>query len=128
VTSTCKLGTEFGRVLEDLMLVPGAAGAVLSDERGYAIDYVRKKGTVSDVDVQLLGAQLGQALEKLDEVLRRRGLLAPVVVIEGDRRALVIAPIDGTYAMALLLLLPANVALALRRFDVGRDRLARLLA
>ena len=124
----CKLGTEFGAVLEELMLVPGAMGAVLTDDRGYAIDYVRRSGKVSDVDVQLLGAQVGQALEKLDEVLRRRGLLAPVVVLEGDRGALVVAPIDGTYAMALLLMRPANVALALRHFDIGRDRLARLLA
>ena len=122
------MGTEFGRVLELVVQVPGAAGAVLSDDRGYAIDYVRRGTGLTDLDVQLLGAQVGQALERLDLGLRPRGLRAPVVVLESPRRALLATSVDGTYAMALLILFPGNFALALQRFEDGRRDMARLLA
>jgi hypothetical protein len=121
------MGTEFGRVLELLTEVPGAAGAVLSDDRGYAIDYVRRADNLSDLDVQLLGAQIGQPLERLATGLAPRGLRAPVVVLESPAHALFVAHLEGAYAMALLLAQPANFALAMQRFEEGFRDMARLL-
>lgn len=122
------MGTEFGRALEVLVEVPGGAGAVLCDDRGYAIDYVRRSPRLTDVDVQLLGAQLGHTLERLDDGLGRRGLAAPIVMLESSARALLAASIARTYVVTLLLLRPANFALAIRRFEGVRADLSRLLA
>lgn len=124
----CAMGTEFGRVLERLAAVPGAAGAVLCDDRGYAIDYVRRSAALSELDVQLLGAQVGQALGRLEHGLRPRGFGSPVVVLESPRRALLVTPVAGAYAMALLLLQPANFAVAMKCFEDGRRDMALLLA
>lgn len=122
------MGTEFGRVLEGLADVPGAAGAVLSDDRGYTIDYVRRSEGLTDLDVQLLGAQIGQTLERLHTGLFARDFGAPVLVLESRRRALLAASLVGTYVMALLVVRPANIALALRRFEDCREDMTRLLA
>jgi hypothetical protein len=121
------LGTEFGRALEPLMDVPGALGAVLADDRGYAVDYIRDDDRISELDVQIVGAQLGHALEQLDGTARARGLGAPVVLLEGRDRALLAGPLSDGFALAFLLRRPANVALAMQRFGVGRDLIGRLL-
>ena len=123
-----RMGTEFGRVLELIAQVPGAAGAVLSDDRGYAIDYVRPSPELTDLDVQLLGAQIGQALGRLEDGLLPRGFRSAVVVLESPDRALLVTSLQGTYAMALLLFHPANFALAIQRFEDGRRDMARLLS
>ena len=120
-------GTEFGVALEPLMAVPGALGAVLSDDRGYAIDFVRDHDRISEIDLQIAGAQLGQALQRLATSVDKLGWRAPFVMLETPQRALLAGPLWEGFALAYLLQTPANVALALKRFGVGRDRIADLL-
>jgi hypothetical protein len=126
--TACAMGTEFGRVLERLVELPGAAGAVLSDDRGYAIDFVRTSPGITDLDVQLLGAQLGQTLHRLDGGLGPRGLRAPIVVLETPGRTLLAAPVASDYSMALLFDAPIHLALAMQRFEDGWLHMARLLS
>lgn len=121
------LRTEFGRALEPLMAVPGALGAVLSDDRGYAIDFVRDDDRISEIDLQIVGAQLGQPLQRLHASIRKGGWQSPIVVIETQQRAVLAGPLWEGFALAFLLQTPANVAMALRRFGVGRDRISALL-
>ncbi len=121
------LGTEFGRALEPLMSVPGALGAVLSDERGYAVDFVRHPDRVSEIDLQIVGAQLGQPLQRVATSADKGGWRAPIVMIEGPNRLVLAGPLWEGFALAFLLQMPANVALALKRFGAGRDQIADLL-
>jgi hypothetical protein len=125
--TTSALDTEFGRALVPMMEVPGALGAILSDDRGYPVDYVRDPEQLSELDVQILGAQLGQALAQLSATTKHRGLREPIVLLEADERAVVAGLVWEGYALALLLRHPANVALALQCFGEGRARLDALL-
>lgn len=121
------LGTEFGRQLETVMTVPGVLGVVLSDDRGYAIDYVFDPKRMTVLDVQLIGAQLGQPMQQLMEVAGRRGMGDVVVVTESPQRRLVCSTIAQEYILAAMLEHEANLALAMRRFDTILVRLRTLL-
>lgn len=124
---TSALGTEFGRQLETVMSVPGVLGVVLSDDRGYAIDYVLDPERMTPLDVQLIGAQLGQPMQRLMEVAGRRGMGDLVVVTESEQRRLVCTTIAQEYILAAMLEHEANLAKAMRRFETIHVRLETLL-
>ena len=71
------VGTEFGRVLVDLVAaVPGALGAVFSDCEGYAVDYAVEPSQLGGLDMQIAGAQLGLLLSRTHDSTARH-LLGP---------------------------------------------------
>jgi predicted regulator of Ras-like GTPase activity (Roadblock/LC7/MglB family) len=121
--------SEFGEELAELVLaVPGALGAVITDGRGFTVDFAHVPASVDDIDVQLAGAQFGQAAGRIAWYTRRHRLGAPeAMLLECARGNLLIAPITGEYVLALLLRKTMNVARALREFPAARRRLLHLM-
>lgn len=123
-----RLGTEFGRLLEPLvMVVPGGIAAVLSDDAGEALDFAHDPEEISALDVQLLGAQIGQSLHLLDAAARRHRLKEPSLLLETPTQKLLAASLDGAFTLALLLDGRANLSKAFTGFAQIRIRLEQLL-
>ncbi len=106
---------------------PGARGAVLTDDRGEAVDYALCEGRITPLDLQLCGAQLALPVARAEDAARKTGLLLPVVLLEGPTGALLAALVLPGYYMAASLAQPANLARALRGFENTRRDLATLL-
>lgn len=121
------LRTEFGKLLETVMTVPGVLGVVLCDDGGYAIDYVFDERNYSSLDIQLVGAQLGRPLPAVLKTATRHGMPSAVVVVESSTFRLMSAMIADEYVVAAMLARETNLALALRRFEAARTRLITLL-
>jgi predicted regulator of Ras-like GTPase activity (Roadblock/LC7/MglB family) len=126
------VGTEFGRVLVDLVVaVPGALGAVFSDKDGYAVDFAVVPTHVEGLDVQIAGAQLGLLLSRAhDTTVRHRiGLTTASVLVEAERGALLgaLVELDERSVLVLMLAPNASIGRALVRFDRARSAIATLL-
>jgi len=126
------VGTEFGRVLVDLVVaVPGALGAVFSDCDGYAVDFAIDPTRVAGLDMQIAGAQLGLPLSRTHDSLVRHlvGLGSASVLVEAERGALLGALVEPHDRAVLVLLLAPHASLgrALVRFDRARTAIATLL-
>lgn len=106
---------------------PGAIAGVLSDEDGDAIDYVHDPAEIDDLDVQLLAAQVGQSLFRLEHTAQGFGLDNPLVVLETPKRGLVACSIGHAFVAAMLMDGHANVGRAIGAFTQGRIALAALL-
>jgi hypothetical protein len=134
---TSHVGTEFGQVLVDLVVaVPGARGAILSDSLGYAVDYAIDPMQIAGLDLQIAGAQLGLPLSLThDSILRHLGLGSadvlgsPSVLVEAERGALLGALVEPHDRSVLVLMLAPHASLgrALVRFDRARHAIASLL-
>jgi hypothetical protein len=123
------LATEFGRVLASLVLaVPGAVAAVLSDDDGDAIDFVHDPRVISELDVQLVGAQIGQSILRLDESARRRGISGTALLVEAEAQAFAASAVAERFVVAVVLERHANFARALDMLLDARVVLAPLLA
>lgn len=121
------MGSEFGRVIENLMDVPGSMGAVLADEDGYAIDYVHDPEALAELDVQLLGAQLGQIVASTTRSAAKLDLGTPVVLLEGDRANLIVGPVGIIYVLAFMLRCEADMMQGLHHFEAVRSTVEHLL-
>lgn len=128
---TSLLGTEFGRVLADLVgAVPGACGAVFSDREGYAVDYACDPSRMDGLELQIVGAQLGHPLARSHAVAVRHLIGRTSVLLESDRGALLGALVDAQEGSVLVLVLAPGASLgrALVRFDRARTAIATLCA
>jgi predicted regulator of Ras-like GTPase activity (Roadblock/LC7/MglB family) len=121
------MGSEFGRAIEDLMDVPGSMGAVLVDDDGYAIDYVHDPMMLEELDVQLLGAQLGQIVARTQTTAAKLDLGTMVLVVEGTRGSLIVAPVGIVYVLAFMLRGQASMDDGLRGFEAVRSTVEQLL-
>jgi hypothetical protein len=120
--------TEFGAVLEPMVeTTPGAIAAVLSDDQGNAIDFAHDPAEISDIDVQLLGAQIGQTILALETIYRRHHLHRPALLVESAQHGLLTASLREHYILVLLLDHRSNVAAAFTAFAHARDHLTALL-
>jgi len=119
--------SDFGRIIENLMDVPGAMGAVLVDDDGYAIDYVHDPAELAELDVQLLGAQVGQIVARTQRSAEKLDLGTALVLVEGERATLVAAPVGIDFVLAYLLRRDANVAQGLIHFEAVRSTVEHLL-
>lgn len=119
--------SDFGRIIENLMDVPGSMGAVLVDDDGYAIDYVHDPGQLAELDVQLLGAQIGQIVARTQKSAEKHDLGTAVVLVEGDRACLIAAPVGIVYVLAFMLRRDANVSQGLYHFVAVRSTVEHLL-
>lgn len=123
-----RFGTEFGAVLEPMVeTTPGAVAAVLSDEQGDAIDFAHDPNEISDLDVQLLGAQIGQTVLALEKVYRRHRLDEPALLVESAHHGLLACSLRGHYILAMLLDRRSNVAAAFTAFARATKSLDALL-
>jgi hypothetical protein len=124
----CRFGTEFGAVLEPMVdMTPGAVAAVLSDDQGDAIDFAHDPAEISEIDVQLLGAQIGQTVLAMEPIYRRHQLVGPSMLVESAQHGLLACSLRGHYILALLLERKSNVGAAFAAFDHARRRLDALL-
>jgi hypothetical protein len=119
--------SDFGRIIENLMDVPGSMGAVLVDDDGYAIDYVHDPGQLAELDVQLLGAQIGQIVLRTQHSAEKHDLGTAAVVLEGERASLIAAPVGIVYVLAFMLRREASVAQGLHHFEAVRSTVEHLL-
>ena len=126
------VGTEFGHVLVELVVaVPGAIGAVFSDCDGYAVDFAVDPTHVGGLDVQIAGAQLGLLLSRVHEtsVRHRIALTTSSVLVEAERGALLgaLVELDACSVLVLMLAPNASIGRALVGFDRARTAIATLL-
>jgi hypothetical protein len=119
--------SDFGRIIENLMDVPGSMGAVLVDDDGYAIDYVHDPGQLAELDVQLLGAQMGQIVTRTQKSAEKLDLGTAVVVLEGERTSLIAASVGIVYVLAFMLRRDASVAQGIHHFEAVRSTVEHLL-
>ncbi|MEE9386501.1 MAG: hypothetical protein V3V08_24050 [Nannocystaceae bacterium] len=121
--------SEFGQLLGRLVeRVPGAEAAVLSDRRGDAIDFAHLPNRTRAIDVQIAGAQVGQAMSRLRIASILHGLGQPVVLIECAHAKLVAAPLDNEFLLTLALSEHASLARALVEVRDLRPSLRNLLS
>lgn len=119
--------SDFGRIIENLMDVPGSMGAVLVDDDGYAIDYVHDPERLAELDVQLLGAQIGQIVARTQQSAEKLDLGTAVVIVEGDRACLIAGAVGIVYVLAFLLERDANLDQGLHHFAAVRSTVEHLL-
>jgi hypothetical protein len=95
--------SEFGRVLADYLTREGAArGAVLSDEEGDAVDLAYDPDRASALEVQILGAQLDRAAERLTSWFEGRARGPCEILIEASHGRLCCAFVGGGYVLAVV--------------------------
>lgn len=124
-----RLGTEFGEALRTMVRgTPGAVAGVVSDDEGDAIDYAHDPASIDGLDVQLLGAQLGPPLFRLQRTADAHDMTDAVLLFETQTHNLVASPVGSAFVVALLLDRRANLGRALSSFAVGRNTLRALLA
>ncbi len=119
--------SDFGRIIENLMDVPGSMGAVLVDDDGYAIDYVHDPDQLAELDVQLLGAQIGQIVARTQQSAEKLDLGTAVVIVEGERASLIAGAVGIVYVLAFLLERDANLDQGLHHFAAVRSTVEHLL-
>ena len=120
--------SEFGEALAHLVeSTPGAWGAVLSDGRGEAIDFAHRASEISELDLQIAGAQVGQAMARLQRTATVLGLGQADVVLQGSRATLCTAQLFSEYLVTLLLDHDCNIGRATHSFSEMRAALLDML-
>ncbi|TPV94004.1 MAG: hypothetical protein B7733_17640 [Myxococcales bacterium FL481] len=120
--------SEFGSQLAQLVgAVPGAQAAVVSDHRGDAVDFAHVPSMTDALHVQLVGAQIGQTMQRLRVSSIIHGLGHPIVVVECSDATLIAAPLDRDYLLTLALSEHASLARALAEISLARGPLRALL-
>lgn len=120
--------SEFGEALAELVeSTPGAWGAVLSDEFGEAIDFAYRESEISELDLQIAGAQVGQAMARLQRTATVLGLGHADVILQGSRATLCTSQLFSQYLVTLLLGHDCNIARATRSFRQLSSRLREML-
>jgi hypothetical protein len=120
--------SEFGDLLGDLLAVtPGAMGAVLSDGVDDTIDTAHRPAEISAIDVCIAGAQVGQAMTRLNVSTLIFGLGPAQVVIEASTGVLISKVLWEEYLLTVILQPQANIARAMRDFEETAARVLELL-
>jgi len=123
-----RLGTEFGRILAALVAdVRGALAAALTDHRDDAVDYAYMAEDVSEFDIEVTAAQVGQTVRHTHALAISCGLGRPMIIVEAERRTLVLGIPKDQYQLTLLLDPRANLAVAMGHFREDLRRVGRLL-
>lgn len=119
----------FGEVLWRLVRhTPGALGAVLVDDMGDPIDYAHWPERIAVLDVQIIGAQITQAVERLDGTMLGLGLENSQVMLTAANGTLMTGSVGGGYYVSLAVRGDQPVAFAFRQFGLAIEDLAELLA
>lgn len=122
--------SEFGLTLSQLLdRTPGAIGAVLCDGEGDAIDFAHRPAQITELDIQIAGAQVGQAIERIKGNAMLFGLgRFPRCLVECAGGMLIAAPVGSEYIFCAVLSRRANVGKAMQSFEVTQQALIGLLA
>lgn len=116
----CEFGECMAQLLEQL---PHARGAVLSDGYGEPIDAAHRIDLISEIDIQIAGAQIGQALARVRTGSTIFGLGAPTVITECDDGMIIARPLLDEYLLTLVSGGSASLSRALRAFEACAQEL-----
>ena len=120
--------SEFGDLLGELIAAtPGARGAVLSDGVDDTIDTAHRPAEISALDLCIAGAQVGQAMCRLDIDAIIFGLGRAQIVVEADDLILICKVLWEKYLLTMLLDRRANIARAMRDFEETGAQVLTLL-
>lgn len=119
-----ELGQELAQLVAD---TPGAIGAVLTDEEDDPIDMAHIPEQVTELEIQLAGAQIGQTIVRLDAQTRAAGLGAATVLVECSRGALCTTRLNADVILTMQLQPGSGFGRAFREFDDAADRLKTML-
>ncbi|MFO7567122.1 MAG: hypothetical protein R6X02_31040 [Enhygromyxa sp.] len=131
---------EFGELLAELLeAVPEACGAVLSDGVDDTIDTAHRPAMISELDICIAGAQVGQPMTRVNITAIIFGLGRPQVVLESPERVLISKVLWQEYLLTLILLRRADIttdsttdsttdmARTMRAFEDTAERVLALL-
>jgi len=119
---------EFGELLAEFMTAtPDCAGAVLSDGVDDTIDTAHRPALITALDLEIAGAQIGQAMTRLTTDGIIFGLGRAQIVLEGANFMLVSKLLWEQYLVTAVLDPRANIARAMRNFDAITARILALL-
>jgi len=121
----CEFGDKMASMMED---TPGAIGAVLADARGEPIDFAHDPERIDSLEIQIVGAQLGQSIERLRKTAVTFGLGHPTVLLHAKAGNLLTTPLHAEYLLTVVLARSANIARAMQGFARLADELRLLLA
>lgn len=120
---------EFGETMAAMMeKTPGAIGAVLADGRGEPIDFAHDTGQINALEIQIVGAQLGQSIARLRRTALVFGLGHPTVLLNATAGNLLTTPVHAEYLLTVVLARSANIARAMQGFRRLSDELREMLA
>jgi hypothetical protein len=120
--------SEFGELLGELLAItPGAYGVVLSDGVDDTIDTAHRTAEISALDICIAGAQVGQAMTRLNVATTIFGLGRVQVVVEAGDTVLISKVLWEDYLMTMVLHRRANIARAMRDFDDTSTKVLALL-
>lgn len=120
--------SEFGELLAELLdAAPDSLGVVLSDGVDDTIDAARRTDRISELDLYITGAQIGQTLTRLTTDAIIFGLGRPQLVVEGERFMLITQQVFERYLITAVLEPRANITRAVRAFDAIVDRVLAML-
>jgi hypothetical protein len=124
-----RLGTEFGHVMAALVAdVRGALGAALTDHTDDAVDYAHMADEMSEFDIEVTAAQVGDTARRTHAQAVALGLGRSMLVVETERRVLLLGMPRDLYLLTLVLDPRANLAVAMGHFRADLRRIAWLLA
>jgi hypothetical protein len=107
--------------------IPGSKAAVLTDAQGDPIDYVHRID-IPELDVMLLGAQLGQGVVRVQTTATRRAMNNPYILIEAELGTMMASCVRGEYTLVLLLDPDAPIGVAWPAFEQAHHHVKLQLA
>lgn len=120
--------SEFGEAMARMMeRTPGAIGAVLADGRGEPIDYAHDREAIDELEIQIVGAQLGQCMERTRVTSLVFGLGEPTILVDGTTGHLLSSIVGSEYLLTVVLARSANIARAMNGFSDLAESVRRLL-
>lgn len=121
--------SEFGRCMAECVLsLPESQGAVLCDALGDPIDFSHRTYQISELDIQLCGAQLTQAIHGLSQACGAVAMLPEVIMIEATRGTLLCTELSDEFLLSLLMRPHADLQRAMLRFEGLTGALIPLLS
>ncbi len=120
--------SEFGECMAALLeSLPAARGAVLSDAWGEPIDGARRSWVISEIDLQLAGAQIGQPMARLRRNAIVFGLGKPTVIAEASEGLILARPVAKEYLFTLVAASTLSLSRALLAFEHCASELETLV-
>lgn len=111
-----------------ILSLPEARGAVLCDALGDPIDFSYRPDQISELDIQLCGAQLTQVLSQLSASCAAAAMPMELIILEAQKGSLLTCQLADEFLLVLLMGPRADLGVATRAFKAMAKALLPLLA